>query len=405
METFEFDTDSDIRDFVANRMKILLDSFSILNVGHITKLVEPINCNLGIAETLEIFASKDDVNSLPVEGDRGVIGIIQKKDLLKKKTALMSVTNPPVQKFLDDSILSVDAGEKCETVMGHILARDPEKLYDDFMIYRYGKFFGIGTFADLSRNIAEIRNVDLNKAKAMQEFLMARNAIEKPGISLERYIRMAHEIGGDYLQCMDINDGLSMLSCFDVCGKGTAAALLTSILSSYFSTLKACGSLPSFTPSSIIATLNDVIIDQTPEEIFIAGALAFIDSVKREVTFYNCGYSPLYVFYTDEENGKSRGKIVNPDLWPFGIEKFSDMRGYTLPIYKNLRVFMHSDGLTDACNERGERYGEENIKEFLYPRCMKSAQVIVADLDKEISGFIASTPQPDDITVLIAQIS
>ena len=48
--------------------------------------------------------------------------------------------------------------------MGLILNRDPEKLYDDFMIYEHGRFFGIGTFVDLSRNIAAIRNVDLDKA-------------------------------------------------------------------------------------------------------------------------------------------------------------------------------------------------------------------------------------------------
>jgi phosphoserine phosphatase RsbU/P len=196
-----------------------------------------------------------------------------------------------------------------------------------------------------------------------------------------------------------------MLSCFDVCGKGTAAALITSILSAFFSTLKASGSLASSTPPSILSTLNAVVMDQTPEEIFIAGVLVFVDRERREVTFYNCGYSPLYVFFTDEESGKTKGKIINPDLWPLGINEFADPRGSTFPIYKNLKVFMHSDGLTDAFNERGERYGEENLRKFLYPRCMKKGKALVAELDAEIKAFIASAPQPDDITVLVAEIS
>ena len=204
---------------------------------------------------------------------------------------------------------------------------------------------------------------------------------------------------------MDINDSLSMLSCFDVFGKGTAAALFTSILSAYFSTLKACGSLAAYSPASILSTLNSVIMDQTPEEIFVAGVLVFVDRVKREVTFYNCGFSPLYVFYTDEAEGKTKGKIVNPDLWPLGINQFADPKGSTVPVHKNFRVFLHSDGLTDARNERGDQYGEESLRKFLYPRCMKKAKDLVVELDNEITTFVASAPQADDITVLVAEIA
>jgi len=394
----------EIRSFVAAKVETLQDSFSILNVGHITKIVEPLNRSLRLSEALQAFAAFPDATSMPIDGDHGVIGIIHRRDIFRKKSALISMTDPPIERFLDRSSFTIDASENCEKAMALILKRDQEKLYDDFMIYEGGKFFGIGTFADLSRNIARIRDIDLERAKIMQESLMARNSIQRPGIVAERYVRMAHELGGDYLQCMDISDNLSMLSCFDVCGKGTAAALLTTTLSAFFSTLKTCGTLASYSPASIVQTLNDVIIDQTPDEIFIAGILAFVDRKRREVVFYNCGYSPLYLFYTDEAEGKTKGKILNADLMPLGINEFSEPRGKTFPIYKNLRVFMHSDGLTDACNERGERYGEDNLRKFLYPKCMKRAGDLIADLDTEIMGFMGAAPQADDITVLAAEI-
>jgi len=404
MDALELYSNDSIRTSVTEKLQSLSDSFSILNVGHITKFVEPVNCNIRISEALELLASRPDVSSLPIEGDRGVIGIVQKKNLLKKKTGLMSMTDPIVEKFLE-AVVNVDASENCEKVMELLLKGDPEKLYDDFMIYENGKFFGTGAFVDLSRNIAEIRSVDLEKAKRMQAFLMGRNAIKNSGIVVEKYVRMAHEVGGDYLQCMDIGESLSMIASFDVSGKGTAAALLTSILSAFFSTLKAEGSLASQGPRSIVNMLNKVIIDQTPEEIFVAGAFAFIDREKGEVTFFNCGYSPVFAFYTEEESGKTKGKIIKSDLWPLGINEFDGARGNSFPIYKNFRVFMYSDGLTDARNGRGEQYGEENLKKFLFPRCMKKAQAILDDLDKEITGFVGSAPRADDMTVLVAEIS
>jgi serine phosphatase RsbU (regulator of sigma subunit) len=405
MEAIELNTGGEIREFVAARMQGLVDSFSVLTVGHITKFSEPIGRRTGISEALELFAAREDIGSLPVEGDRGVIGIVHRKDLLQKKTALMAVTDPPVERFLDASAYSVDASENCEKAMGLILERDPARLYDDFMIFERGKFFGIGSFADLSRNIAAIRALDLGKARSMQEFLMARNAISGPGIACERYVRMAHEIGGDYLQCMDIREGLSLLSCFDVCGKGTAAALFTSILSSFFSTLKVRGSLPSLSPLSILQALNGVVMDQTPEELFIAGAMAFVDREHGELTVFNCGFPPLYAFYADEESGKPKGRIVNPGIWPLGINEYADPRGSAFPLQKGMRLFMHTDGLTDARNERGERYEEDRLRQFLYPRCMRGAKALVAELKEEISGFIGSAPLADDITALAAEIA
>jgi len=402
MEPLEILNGGEITDFVSARLKSLSDSFSILNIGHITKFVEPINGKLGLAEALVILSSREDINCLPVEGDRGVTGIVHKHDLLKKKTAL---TNPPVEKFLDPSGFYLDSAENCEKAMELILTRGPERLYDDFMIYKRGRFFGIGTFADLSRNIAEIRNTDLAQARKTQEFLIARTSADGPGLAVKTYVRMAHEIGGDYLQCMALSDALSMLSSYDVCGKGIAAALLTSTLSSFFSTLKVSGSLGSHGPESIVSLLNDVILDQTPEEVFVAAAFVFVDRQKREVRFFNCGYSPLYVFFTDAESGKTKGKIISPNLMPLGINTFVDPKSYAFPIGKNFRAFIHSDGLTDACSERGERYGEENLRKFLYPRCMKPVDAVLAELDKEIKEFTGPTPQPDDITVMIAEIS
>jgi serine phosphatase RsbU (regulator of sigma subunit) len=404
MDSLEQYSDDAIRDSVTDKLKGLSDSFSILNVGHITKFIEPINCKNGISEALEMMASRQDANSLPIEGDRGVMGIVQKKNLQKKKTALMSVTDPPIEKFLEASTVMIDASENCEKAMELLLAGDPERLYDDFMIYQNGKFFGVGTFADLSRNIAEIRSVDLEKAKRMQTFLMGRNEVRNPGILVERYVQMAHEVGGDYLQCMDIGPALSMIASFDVSGKGTAAALLTSTLSSFFSTLKAEGSLAAQSPQSIVNMLNKVVMDQTPEEVFVAGAFVFVDREKAKVTFFNCGYSPVFAFFTDEESGKAKGKIIKSDLWPLGINEFAEVRGNSFPFYKNLRVFMYSDGLTDARNGRGEQYGEENLKKFLFPRCMKKAKAIIGDLDAEIAEFVGAAPRTDDITALVAEI-
>jgi sigma-B regulation protein RsbU (phosphoserine phosphatase) len=402
MEEFEPVRDSEIRDFVTTRLKQLSESYSVLNVGHITKFIDPINRSIRVSEALSLFSATEGAESMPIEGDSGVIGIVHKADILKKKPGLMS--DPSVESYLDNSLFSIDASENCEKAMIRILDRPRERLYDDFMIYERGRYFGIGTFADLSKNIAAIRNADLEKARNMQEYLMGRNAVAAQGMAVERFISMAHQIGGDYVQCMDLSESLSMLACFDVCGKGTAAALLASILSSFFSTLKTSGQLPSCTPSSIVSTLNKVVLDQTPEEIFVAGEFLFVDRAKREAIFFNCGSPPPYVFFVDPESGKAKGKIIHPDLMPLGISEFDEPRGNAFPLLPNFRVFMYSDGLTEARNERGELYGDERLRKFLFPRYLKKASEIARDLKSEIEAFVGEAPKSDDITALVAEI-
>jgi serine phosphatase RsbU (regulator of sigma subunit) len=402
MEEFELVQSGEIRDFVKRKLTQLSEGYSVLKIGHITKFAEPINRGLRVSEALAYFEANEGFESLPVEGDTGVIGLVHKVDILKKKPGIMS--DPPIESYLDASSFSIDASENCEKAMVAILSRPRERLYDDFMIYERGRYFGIGTFADLSRNIAEIRNADLDKARKMQEFLMGRNSVSAPGIAVERYVGMAHQIGGDYVQCMDLGESLSMLACFDVCGKGTAAALLTSTISAFFSTLKVGGSLATSSPASIVSTLNRVVMDQTPEEIFVAGEFLFVDRAKRQAIFFNCGSPSLYVFFADPETGKAKGKILHPDLWPLGINEFEDPQGVSFPLYPNFRVFMYSDGLTDARNQRGELYGEERLRKFLYPRYLKKAPDIARELREEIDQFVGDAPKADDITALVVEL-
>jgi serine phosphatase RsbU (regulator of sigma subunit) len=404
METSELQEDGTIRDFVASCLQSLQDSYSMLNAGYITQFPEPIHYQMGIQDVLQTFAARGEPNSLPVEGESGVIGIVNKRQLIKKKTTLMSVTNPPVEKFIDYSGFSVNASENCEQAMTLLLARDPESLYDDFMIYERGRYFGTGTFSDLSRNISKIRQMDLEKAKKAQEFLMSRYTVSNPGIAMRSRVRMAHELGGDYLHCMDLSPDLSLLACFDVCGKGTGAALLTAAVSTFFSTLKTRGALDSITPAELVSALNHVVMDQTPDEVFVASAMAFVDIKKREATFYNCGFPPIYLFYEDADNGKPKGKIINPNLWPLGINDFQDPQGSRHPLYPKMRIFMHSDGLTDAKNERDERYGDESLRKYLFPRAMKNIDELMKELDAEIEDYVGKAPQADDIIMLLAEL-
>jgi sigma-B regulation protein RsbU (phosphoserine phosphatase) len=64
------------------------------------------------------------------------------------------------------------------------------------------------------------------------------------------------------------------------------------------------------------------------------------------------------------------------------------------------RLFIYTDGVTEAHNEENKLYGEERLKEFLNSYKDVSIKELVDILKDDIHLFAGNTPQSDDITIL-----
>ena len=105
------------------------------------------------------------------------------------------------------------------------------------MIFYHGVYIGIGNFNKLLHHITQLRNLELKRAKEIQEYFMSMHTIKNVDFEIEVFTHMAHMLGGDFYKLIKINKYLSMAACFDVSGKNISASLLTSSLNSFFITL------------------------------------------------------------------------------------------------------------------------------------------------------------------------
>ena len=396
----------DAVELLAVEEKAVAVAFPITSVGIIASFVDPVSSSGDLDEASARFRGDEKLSSIPIESDGGVIGLVSRASvMLRPKSALDALRSTSIEKYMDRDTAILDADENVEKALSSLLERQGSTIFNDFLIYRRNKFFGTGSFLGLTKQVALIRSMDLQSARSIQEFLLSRNKIESEEIAVETYFRMAHEVGGDFIEALELRKGVYMLASFDVCGKNIAASLATSLLSSFFATLKTGSLLARYSPSSLVEALNTVILDQTPEELFIAGALVFFDMEKRELTIFNCGYSPVYVFF-GAPDGRSKCRIYSSSLCPLGLEPFGKPagNGQTMPFFPGLKVFMNSDGLTDLKNENGERYDDEKLKRFLFSRFDLGPRELIAELDKGITAFMGKALQPDDITALAAQL-
>ena len=65
------------------------------------------------------------------------------------------------------------------------------------------------------------------------------------------------------------------------------------------------------------------------------------------------------------------------------------------------RIFLYTDGVTEALNSKEELFGEERLKNSLNNSKGNELQEIVASVREDISDFVNDAEQSDDITTLI----
>jgi sigma-B regulation protein RsbU (phosphoserine phosphatase) len=115
----------------------------------------------------------------------------------------------------------------------------------------------------------------------------------------------------------------------------------------------------------------------------------------------------------------SNGGIISPLLLrPAQSDEYIDACGLPLGVLKDPSyyecqfhlspgdlIILSSDGIVEAVNERGEMFGFERLEQFA-ANCSAnlSAEEIVARLKGEVSTFVGSTAQHDDITVVAVRV-
>jgi sigma-B regulation protein RsbU (phosphoserine phosphatase) len=200
-------------------------------------------------------------------------------------------------------------------------------------------------------------------------------------------------IGGDYYDCIPLQDGRYVFIMADVSGKGVAASLLVSTLHAsahaYFS--------GPFELESVVKKLNEVIFDTTPIDRYITAVFSVLDPEKNELLTVNAGHNPTFVLRNDRKiDTLSTGGIplgLMREALPYGSKKFTLNPGDS--------VFFYTDGVTEAMNDKEEQYEDfKPIDQFLVSSDAVNAEAFITDLITDIKNFTGDTPPTDDITAL-----
>ena len=205
-------------------------------------------------------------------------------------------------------------------------------------------------------------------------------------------IQPAKEVGGDLYDFFYISENKICFVIGDVSGKGVPASLFMAVTK----TLIKATALPGRSPSEILKKVNKELLEEKQNLLFVTVFLGILDLITGEVVYSNAGHNPPVCI---QENGQMLSLDKNGGI-VLGIEEQADYSDESFFLKKGERIFLYTDGVTEAMDGKGGFFGDEKIPENLTKLEKLSIKAIVYGILKEITVFAENTTQSDDITIM-----
>jgi serine phosphatase RsbU (regulator of sigma subunit) len=240
-------------------------------------------------------------------------------------------------------------------------------------------------------------------ARTLQEGLLPDSLPEVAGVEIAvRYASIADggEVGGDFYDVLDITDERYLAVVGDVCGKGTAAAVLTGLARH---TLRAIA-LREEDPAEMLRFLNEALRRQGRGRAFCtvaAAAFSPAEDGRVGVELVSGGHpAPVVV--------RAGGAVEVPDVGGtmLGVDPEPDLRAVESELAAGDALVLYTDGVTDAGRGQGEPFGDARLHAALSEAAQAGAD---ADgLANAVEAAVAAYERGglrDDRAVLVLRVT
>jgi predicted ester cyclase len=231
---------------------------------------------------------------------------------------------------------------------------------------------------------------ELQVARRIQQASLPREVPQLEGWRISPLYRPAREVGGDFYEFFELDDGRVGFAVGDATGKGVPAAF---VMSATCALLGGVATASGASPGEVLARINEAVLTRIPPNMFVTCFYAILEPESGNLTYANAGHDLPYVRHgSDAEELRARGMPLG--LMPgMGYEE----RETILQVGES--ALFYSDGLVEAHDPKGEMFGSPRLRELVAEHGDK--QSLEEVLLEELYTFTGEGwEQEDDITLL-----
>ncbi len=241
---------------------------------------------------------------------------------------------------------------------------------------------------------------DLSLASSIQGMLLPKQFPNQPKLEFAATYLPAQKVGGDFYDCFELSDGCIGVAVADVSGKGVPASLVMAICQSnlrHFARANRC-------PAVALRRLNEVIDEETGQEMFVTIVYAVIDPAAETVTLARAGHELPLLCHAGDGDGSCATEFVACKGMAVGMVPDIIFRGaieeVTRPFRSGDCLILFTDGVTEAANEKEEEFANDRLEKAVQRACRESAKEINQRIVDSVSAFAGTNDHSDDFTLL-----
>ncbi len=248
------------------------------------------------------------------------------------------------------------------------------------------------------RNIKELRGkqekieAELSVAQNIQASLIPTDfsSVEGSGAHVGASMTPAKYVGGDLYDFFMVDETHLAFMIGDVSGKGVPAALFMAITRALIEGHTSSGK----SLENIIANVNNGLCNE--RNMFVTAWMGILDVDTGVVEFVNAGHNPPIL---RRKGAPSEYIRTKPGFVLGGMEDMVYKR-FEVVLEPGDRIFLYTDGVTEANADYGGFYGEERLLQTLDQDRNRSVLEDVHIVREDVLSFMDGSDQFDDITLL-----
>ena len=237
---------------------------------------------------------------------------------------------------------------------------------------------------------------ELQVARQIQQALLPEATPELDGWELTTYYEPAREVGGDFYDFLELEDGRLGLVVGDATGKGMPAAL---VMATTRGMLRAVvQSVES--PGEVLARVNEALVAEIPPNMFVTCLYAILDPKSGSLRYANAGHDLPYL---RRHYGEGAHELRAAGM-PLGMMPEMSYEEKETSLGEGDRVLFYSDGLVEAHDPKREMFGFPRLQRLVAEHAEEGS--LEDFLMEELYSFTGEGwEQEDDITLLTLERS
>ena len=233
---------------------------------------------------------------------------------------------------------------------------------------------------------------ELELARDLQASLIPRALPQTPEFELGAHNEIANTVGGDIYDFVPLPDGRLAVLFGDASGHGMAAGLVMAVAHAAFRTQLDVDPAPR----AMFATLNRILARTGGPRAFF-GCVYLLLGPDGSFSGSVAGHPPVLRVGPDGSVRESIGK----GAYPLGIRPELIWEVETGALQPSELLFLHSDGLSEACDASGQQFGDARIEAAIRESVRLPAQPLADAVAAEMHRFLGGQSAGDDVSVAV----